>query len=207
MPFSLTTPVYQSPSGLNAGETLTAAEWLAVANDVAFFRSAPWAVALQTGNSSSLAVNSTQTLFGGTGSGTYSLTTNTTTSTFSLSSGVFTVPVAGMYHISACVGVGTTNLSHWRAQLQGLVSGTAVWNFPGNTVNGVSGGTNDFSVLSVTVPMGTGGPLGGATSFSLQVQNTNASGAAITPLGQSTLVALQTTWLTVTYLGNGFGNF
>jgi len=170
-------------------------------------RSGPWAIAYQTANSSSLATNTTQTLFGGTGSGAYTLVTNAVVSAPTVTSGVFTVPQAGMYHISLCVGVPSTNTAHWRAQLAGYASGTNVWNFAGNTVNAVSGGSNDFSVLSITVPLGTGAPMGGANQFAVQVQNTNVSGAAITVLGQPTLAALQTTWVSVSYLGNGFGQY
>ena len=202
---SWTTPVV-----INSGDVVAAADLTALNKDVAFLRAAPWSIINQTGAGSSVSAGGLQVLFGGTGSGTYSTTSSTTASgTINNSSGTFSVTLAGMYRISASVGVATANGTHFRIRLVGQNSGSPVWQYVGSVMNGVSGVSSyDISNISVLVPIGTATssvPLGNATSFYVAVDCLSGS-SAIVPLGTQSTTIFPTS-IQIEYTGTSTGAY
>ena len=145
---------------------------------------AQWTIVNQTGAGTAIGNPVSQTLFGGSGSGTYSVTNSATAvGSITLSAATFSVPIAGMYRITASVGAAATSGAHWRIRLVGQTAAAAVvWQYSGQVVNGqAASGDIDISTVSVLVPVGTASssvPLGNANSFYFQFDHLDASGAA-----------------------------
>jgi len=187
----MSTPVsgsvsWNTPVTINSGDVVTATDLNAINKDVAWLHARPWTIVNQTGAGTAIGNPATQVLFGGSGSGTYSVTNSATAvGSISLSGGAFNVPIAGMYRITASLGIAATNGAHWRIRLVGQNSSAApVWQYSGQVVNGLTAaGDIDISTVSVLVPVGTSSssvPLGNATSFYLAFDHLAASGAATT---------------------------
>ena len=182
----MSTPVsgavsWQTPVTITSGDVVTAADLNNLNKDVAYLHARPWTIVNQTGAGTSIANPATQVLFGGAGSGTYSVINSATSAgTISLSGGAFSVPIAGMYRITATLGVAATASTHWRLRIVGQTAAPAsAWQFSGNVVNGAGAAGNiDISTVSILVPIGTASssvPLGNATSFYLAFDHLAAS--------------------------------
>ena len=177
-----TTVSWTTPVTINSGDVVTSTDLNALNTDVAWLHARPWTIVNQTASGTAIGNPATQVLFGGSGSGAYSVTNSATKAgTISLSGGAFSVPIAGMYRITASLGVVATSASHWRVRLVGQNSGTPVWQYSGQVVNGLAaGGDIDISTVSVLVPVGTSTssvPLSNATSFYLAFDHLAASGS------------------------------
>jgi hypothetical protein len=184
----MSTPVtgavtWQTPVTINSGDIVTATDLNALNKDVAWMHARPWTIVNQTGAGTAIGNPVSQILFGGSGSGTYSVTNSATAvGSITLSAASFSVPIAGMYRITASVGAAATSGAHWRLRLVGQNAGSPVWQYSGQVVNGqAASGDIDISTVSVLVPVGTASssvPLGNATSFYLAFDHLDASGAA-----------------------------
>lgn len=216
----MSTPVsgtinWTTPVKINSGDIVTAADLNNLNTDVAWLHARPWTIVNQTASGTSIAATGTQVLFGGSGSGTYSITNSSTGaggSTISISAGAFSVPIAGMYRITASASALATNSAHWRVRIVGQnSSGAAQWIYTGNLVDGYSAsGTVPTQTSSVTVlmPIGTSAsavPFGNATSIYAQIEN--FSGAAIVILGTNSVTPIYPTTLQIEFTGSSTGAY
>jgi len=214
----MSTPVtgavsWNTPVTIASGDVVTSTDLNNLNKDVAFLRARPWVIATQTGTGTAITNPASQILFGGTGSGTWTATSSTTSvGSINNSSGVWTVPIAGMYRITATLGVTATALTHWRLRIQGQTAASAsAWQFSGNVVNGVAAtGNIDISTVSVLVPIGTASssvPLGNARSFYLNFDHLAASSSGnIAALGTQASNFYPTT-VQIEYIGTSTGAY
>jgi hypothetical protein len=155
-----------------------------------------------------------QVLFGGSGSGAYAtLNSTTAVGTIGNSSGTFTVPLAGMYRITASVGVIALNATHFRIRLvgQNTTGGvtTPVWTYLGNEVDGATITYNPVLISSVSafVPIGTYSssvPFGNATSFYVAIDSFSTT-STVAVGTQST--AVYPTTIQIEYTGTSTGAY
>jgi len=214
----MSTPVsgavsWTTPVTITSGDVVTAADLNNLNKDVAYLYARPWVIATQTGTGTAIGNPASQTLFGGTGSGTWTATGSTTaTGSITNSAGVFSVPIAGMYRITATLGVAATASTHWRLRIVGQTAAAAiVWQFSGNVVNGqAAAGNIDISTVSVLVPIGTASssvPLGNARSFYLNFDHLAASTSGnIAALGTQASNFYPTT-VQIEYIGTSTGAY
>jgi hypothetical protein len=214
----MSTPVsgsisWQTPVNINSGDVVTAADLNNLNNDVAYLHARPWLIATQTGTGTAIGNPASQVLFGGTGAGTWTATSSTTgTGSITNTAGAFSVPIAGMYRITATLGVAATTSTHWRLRLIGQTSTAAVtWQFSGNVVNGVTAAGNiDISTVSVLVPIGTASSsvsLSNARSFYLTLDHLAASSSGnIAALGTQASNFYPTT-VQIQYTGTSTGAY
>jgi hypothetical protein len=214
----MSTPVsgtinWQTPVNINSGDVVTAADLNNLNNDVAYLHARPWVIATQTGTGTAIGNPASQVLFGGTGSGTWTATSSTSAvGSINNSTGAFSVPIAGMYRITATLGVAATASTHWRLRIVGQTAAAApVWQFSGNVVNGLAAAGNiDISTVSVLVPIGTASssvPLGNARSFYLNFDHLAASSSGnIAALGTQASNFYPTT-VQIEYIGASTGAY
>lgn len=214
----MSTPVsgsisWQTPVTITSGDVVTATDLNNLNKDVAYLHARPWVIATQTGTGTAIGNPASQILFGGTGSGTWTATSSTTaTGSITNSAGVFSVPIAGMYRITATLGVAATASTHWRLRIQGqTAAGGSSWQFSGNVVNGIAAAGNiDISTVSVLVPIGTASssvPLGNARSFYLNFDHLAASSSGnIAALGTQASNFYPTT-VQIEYIGTSTGAY
>jgi len=214
----MSTPVtgsisWQTPVTINSGDVVTATDLNNLNKDVAYLHARPWVIATQTGTGTAIGNPASQILFGGTGSGTWTATVSTTaTGGITNSGGVWSVPIAGMYRITATLGVAATASTHWRLRIQGQTAAAAsAWQFSGNVVNGVTAAGNiDISTVSVLVPIGTASssvPLNNCRSFYLNFDHLAASSSGnIAALGTQATNFYPTT-VQIQYIGASTGAY
>jgi len=214
----MSTPVsgavsWTTPATIASGDVVTSTDLNNLNKDVAYLHARPWVIATQTGTGTAITNPASQILFGGTGSGTWTATSSTTSvGSINNSSGVWTVPIAGMYRITATLGVVATASTHWRLRLVGQTSSAAsAWQFSGNVVNGVAAAGNiDISTVSVLVPIGTASSsvsLNNARSFYLNFDHLSASTSGnIAALGTQASNFYPTT-VQIEYIGASTGAY
>jgi hypothetical protein len=216
----MSTPVsgsisWTTPVTITSGDVVTATDLNNLNKDVAYLHARPWAIATQTASGTAIANPGSQVLFGGTGSGTWTATTSTTaTGSITNSTGAFYVPIAGMYRITASAGALATTSAHWRIRLVGQTStGTAVWSYTGNMVDGstITGSPVQTSLVSVFVPIGTASssvPLGNATSVYAIVDNFNGANITVLGSGSSGVTSpIYPTTFQIEYTGSSTGAY
>jgi hypothetical protein len=216
----MSTPVtgsisWQTPVTITSGDVVTATDLNNLNKDVAYLHARPWLIATQTGTGTAIGNPASQTLFGGTGSGTWTAISSTTaTGSITNTSGLFSVPIAGMYRITASAGALATTSAHWRIRIVGQnSSGTAQWSYLGNMVDGstITGNPVQTSLVSAFVPIGTASssvPFGNVTSVLAIVDNYN--GANITILGSGSTGVTSSIYPTsfqIEYLGTSTGAY
>ena len=204
-----------TPATINSGDVVTSTDLNNLNKDVAYLHARPWTIMNQTSAGTALtSAGASQVLFGGSGSGAYAtLNSTTAVGTISNSSGTLTVPLAGMYRITASVGVIASASIHFRIRLvgQNTTGGvtTPVWQYLGNEVTGatISGSPVLISSVSSFVPIGTASssvPFGNATSFYVAIDSFSAT-STVAVGTQST--AVYPTTIQIEYTGTSTGAY
>jgi hypothetical protein len=216
----MSTPVtgsisWQTPVTVVSGDIVTSTDLNNLNKDVAFLHARPWTIINQTSVGTALtSAGASQVLFGGSGSGGIAtLNSTTAVGTIGNSSGTFTVPLAGMYRITASVGVIAAASIHFRIRVvgQNTTGGTttAVWQYLGNEVTGASitGSPVMISSVSVFMPVGTSSssvPFGNANSFYVAIDS--FSSTSTVPVGTQSTTVYPTT-VQIEYTGTSAGAY
>lgn len=217
MSSNITTANWNTPQVFSSLEMLTSAQYNNLAQDVGFLYGRPWIFGwMRSGQSQSVSAGSTATLFSSTTNTNYRGNSGGAGAITYAAGGAWNIPYncPGMYEVELKVMVDSGN-QHFQVLLE-LMSGasTSCAIYAGEWSSQRAAGTgNASSTVKVSVPMGTGAPLGAPTWMRARMRT---FGGAVVALGTPTGIFTDdpgstpptyNTFISIRYTGSSPGGF
>lgn len=213
MPHSIPTGIsWQTPSIFDSTEFLTATEYNKVVEDVAYFRARPWLFAYMNAGAGIAVSSGGSSVIFTAGTTTVSVASTSGVGSIGYASSAFSAPTPGLYRFTARATISAGSSGHVRLRATGQNSGGGQWNIPGSWAS-QNTAFNAGADLVFTAYLGTGAPMGAATSVFFSVDSiANAFtvlGTAVAPSAQGpgSTPPYYNTYVFIEYLGTSFGSY
>ena len=179
---------------------------------MAYFRARPWLFAYMTGGSSIAVTSGGSSVIFTSATTNVSVTSSSGVGSIGYASSAFSAPTPGLYRFTARATISTGASGHFRLRATGQNSGGGKWNIPGSWASQDTA-FNAGADLVFTAYLGTGAPMGAATSVYFSVDSVanafNVLGTTTTPSAQGpgSTPPYYNTYVFIEYLGTSFGSY